>query len=91
MKKFLVDNELVVLGTASEIKPVYRSILRGWNRDRHLIYPFYLDPPVFRDDRMYGISFGTGEYGIYIPMTIISGDTFARWMVDDDVVVEAVG
>lgn len=90
MKQFLVDNELVILGTAREIKPVYKSILRGWNRDQHHIYPLHLNPPVFMDDRMYGISFEIDEDGIYTKMVIISGDTFAWWMADDDVVVEAI-
>ena len=44
-----------IIGTAEEIKPVYKSMKKAWENDRLSIAPVFLNFEMFNDDKYYGI------------------------------------
>lgn len=60
MKKFKIDDmEMMIVGTANEIKAVYKAIRRAACGKEHSwktnIFPFYEETPNFVRDRIYGL------------------------------------
>ena len=57
------SSETVIVGTASEIRPVYKAFVRAFNAGcRTSLIPTFCDFPRFVEDRYYGISIGDDGY-----------------------------
>lgn len=53
------SSETIIVGTASEIRPVYKAFVRAFNAGcRTSLIPTFCDFPRFVEDRYYGISNG---------------------------------
>lgn len=68
------SSESVIVGTASEIRPVYKAFVRAFNAGcRTSLIPTFLNFPHFMEDRYYGISIGDdGYFQIINENTLIS-------------------
>ncbi len=55
MKKYNLDDGMLIIGTAAEVKAVYRSMEKAYVRSRTWLYPLFVDSPKFNPDRSYGI------------------------------------
>jgi len=56
MKRFdFLDNTHMYVGEAEEIKPLYKSMEKGFNSDKTNYSPMYCNSPKFNPYKMYGL------------------------------------
>ena len=76
--------EYLVVGDASEIKAIYKSLIRAYAECRTwYYYPSHLEMAKFVTGRTYGILIN--DNGMF---SVINSNTIAKWFISDDVVLE---
>ena len=84
MKKYIniSDNSIIYMGRMTDIKAMYKSIVRAYHKYATDLIPFFSDTPVFSESKI--------TYGIVIDddnlFYVISSDTFAAMLLDGDLV-----
>lgn len=72
------SNNVVLIGDTKEIKAIYNSIYRAWEKGKTDLTPLFEGKPLFSSNKfVYGIEFG--EDGFF---TIITSDAFAQMLLD---------
>lgn len=82
MKKFLLKDEenyyTLYVGSAQEVKAVYRSMRKAWSRNATNFYNLHIDFPKFNYEKCYGLFINDKGMTFHV----ISGDTALRIICD---------
>lgn len=72
MKRFEVEDSIIYVGEAADIRGIYKSLWRASAEGRSNILPTFSDQARFNKTRIYGLIIEDGRFDI------ISGDTAFR-------------
>lgn len=74
MKRIIINDEEIIIGTAREIKNLWKNLT-----DREIAMPSHVGIPKFNMDRMYGLSMPSEDYPY---LQILNSDTVLGLIYD---------
>ena len=80
MNTIICEEAKIFIGEAGEIRRVWKSMFRAWNRNRSKIHPAHLQFPLMIYGRVYGIRIvREGKHSVF---DVHNADTIVRLMFD---------
>lgn len=79
------ERAVLIVGTAEEIKPVYKSMHRNMKREESNFTQEFCGSPHFRPHKCYGLMFTGNGCGKLV--TVLTADTVIRYLTDNDTII----